>query len=395
MKTDIIFRVALKNLFSRKLRTFLTVLGVVIGVGAVIFLVSFGVGLQRLVQNQVVGSNSIKTIDVTSTQAKNLKLDSYAVQRITDISGVEKVGKVYTVAGKIKSNESEASAVVYASDKNYLDLSSFNVVSGQMISPSDIATATVNTSFLKSQGMTDNDKAVGQKITLTFEVPAADGKTFNQVDKNLIIYGVIESGSGSEIFISKNVVEDEGMSSASQLKVLASDRDNTPKIRANIDSLGFDTASPLDTLNEIDRIFQLLQVILVGFGGIGMVIAILGMFNTLTITLLERTREIGLIVTLGGQQKDIKRLFTVEALILSVVGGVVGIFSAFVIGKVGDIVLNIYAHSNGIKESLTAFYISPLLILVSLVITAIIGLVVVYFPARRASRISPLDAMRE
>lgn len=395
MKLSVIIRIAKKNLFSKKLRTGLTVLAVVIGVGAVVFLISFSVGLQKLVEKQVIGSRSIKTVDVTASQTKSLKLDDTAIQKLNAIPSVNKIGKVYTEAGKIKTNNSESTSVVYGVDQAYIDLSSFNKVSGKVFKPDSTSIAAVNTSFLKIQGITDNNKAINQTITLSFTVPATTDTVERQVSKDLKIIGVIESGSGSEVFVSNKIFEEAGITNASQVKVLASSRDDVAKVRSQIESRGYTTASPLDTISEIDKIFQLLQIVLAGFGGIGMVIAVLGMFNTLTINLLERTREIGLIVTIGGQQKDISRLFMTEALMLSLLGGSLGVFFAFLIGIVGDIALNVYAHSNGVTESLTAFYVSPVLVLISLALTAIIGLGVVFIPAKRAARISPLDAMRE
>lgn len=395
IRLSVLFIMAKKNLFSKKLRTFLTVLAVVIGVGSVVFLISFSVGLQRLVEKQVIGSKSIKTIDVSASKTKLLKLDNQMIAKISSINDVVKIGKVYIEAGKIKVDASESSSVVYGIDKAFIELGSFTKVSGSLIKADDISSATVNTSFAKVQGINDMNKAIGKKITLTFNVPADKDNPERQASKDLKITSVIESGSGSEIFVSSKVFENEGLTNASQIKVLALGRNSVAKVRSGIESFGYTTTSPLDTLSEIDKIFQLLQVILTGFGGIGMIIATLGMFNTLTINLLERTREIGLIVTLGGQQKDIARLFMTEALMLSIMGGFFGVLLAFLIGMVGDLVLNIYSHSNGVTESLTAFYISPILIVVSLALTAAIGLAVVYLPARRAARISPLDAMRE
>lgn len=395
MRMSVLLKIARKNLFSRKLRTILTIMGVVIGVSAVVFLVSFGVGLQKLVEKQVIGSKSIKTIDVNAAESRLLKFDDTSINKIAGIAGVSKVGKVYTIAGKIKTNESESSSVVYGANQAYLELSSFNIVSGSMISTSDTSAAMVNSSLLKVQGITDNDKAIGQDISITFIVPAKGTVAEHTATVNLSIGGVVESGSGSEVFIPSSVIEAKGIANASQLKVLAEDRDSVAKIRSDIESRGYTTTSPLDTISEIDRIFQLIQLILIGFSSIGMIIAILGMFNTLTITLLERTREIGLMVTLGAQQKDIKRLFIAEALMLSVIGGAFGIVTAFIFGKIGDLILNMKAHSNGITDNLTAFYISPLLVICTVAVVIVIGLLVVFFPARRASRISPLDAMRE
>lgn len=401
MKMSVIFKIASKNLLARKLRTMLTITGVIIGVGAVVFLISFGVGLQKLVENQVVGSTSIKTIDVDASESRSLKFDSESINKISGIAGVSKVGKVYTIASKIISNNSEMSSVVYAANQEYLDLSSFNKVSGKLLGSGDINTAVVNTSFLKSQGITDKkgaidtNKLIGETISLSFTIPANKDKKEHQTKVDVTVSGVIDSGTGAEVFVPVSVVESQGFVNATDLKVLAINRDSVPKIRTEIESRGFSTSSPLDTISEIDKIFQLLQFVLVGFGGVGMVIAVLGMFNTLTITLLERTREIGLIVTLGGQQKDIKRLFITEALMLSISGGAFGIVFAFIVGKIADLILNAYASSNGITDKLTAFYLSPLLAVGTVLAASVIGLVVVFLPARRASKISPLDAMRE
>lgn len=395
MRFGVIVRIARKNLFFRKLRTILTIMGVVIGAGSVVFLVSFGTGLQKLVEKQVIGSKSIKTIDVTAVASKKVYLNDHAIKEISGMGGVENVGKVYILAGKIKIDNSESSSVVYAANQAYINLSSFNKVSGKLIETSKINEATVNTSFLKTQGITDNNEVLDKTISISFTVAATDDKAEYQATADVVVKGVIESGSGSEVFISSSIAENENIISADQLKVLASSRESVKKLRSDIESRGYSTTSPLDTISDIEKVFTLLQMILIGFGGIGMIIAVLGMFNTLTITLLERTKEIGLIVTLGGQQSDIKKLFITEALMLSMLGGIFGIITAFILGLIGDLVLNMYAHSNGITDNLSTFYISPMLVITCLIATALIGLVVVYFPARRAARISPLDAMRE
>lgn len=393
MRPSAILKIAQKNLFSRPLRTFLTVLGVIIGVSAIVFLISFGIGLQKLVENQVIGSKSIKTIDVDAVQARSLKFNDQTIQDLSGIANIDKVSKIYTIAGKIKTDASESSSVVYAVDKNYFGMNSFNKLVGE-VNVDDVRSAVVNSSFLKTQGIDDNKKALDRNIAITFSI-ANDGEKDKEVTINATVKGVIESEGGSEVFISNLAVESQGLTEATQIKVLANDREDIQKIRTEIESRGFNTSSPIDTISEIDRIFQILQIVLIGFGGIGLIIAVLGMFNTLTITLLERTKEIGLMVTIGSQQKDIRRLFTAEALMLSLIGGFCGVVLAFIMGKIADLILNNYARGNGITDALSSFHFSPLLVLGSLVVTVLIGLVVVYLPARRASRISPLDAMRE
>ncbi len=193
--------------------------------------------------------------------------------------------------------------------------------------------------------------------------------------------------------MSNRITLNEGISEATQLKVVALNKDAVPQIRKGIEALGFVTSSPLDTINQIDQVFTLLRFVLVGFGGIGMIIAVLGMFNTLTISLLERTREIGLMISLGARKQDVKRMFITEALILSLLGGGFGVLGAIVLSTVANIVLNSYARGNGVTETIRVFIISPGLVAITLLLSALLGLVVVYFPARRASQINPIDAL--
>ena len=117
------------------------------------------------------------------------------------------------------------------------------------------------------------------------------------------------------------------------------------------------------------------------------------MTNTLTVSLLERTKEIGLMVALGARAKDVRRLFTAEAMLLSLTGGIVGIILATLFGFGVDLVLNSFARNRGITESFSLFYLSPLLILATLLVIIAIGFIVSFIPARRAARVNPIDAL--
>lgn len=178
------------------------------------------------------------------------------------------------------------------------------------------------------------------------------------------------------------------------MKILAQNKEVVGEIRKKINNMGLTTQSPIDTLDQINQIFRFFNFILVGFGGIGMLIAVLGMFNTLTISLLERTKEIGLLVSIGARSRDVKRLFIFEALILSLLGGVIGVIVAFSLGKIIDFTLMRVAVARGITDTFSIFSLPFLVIVYTLVFIMLVGLLVVYLPARRASRISPIDALR-
>lgn len=389
----ILMRLAYKNLFFKKLRTTLTVLGVIIGIGAIVFLLSFGFGLQNLVSKQVIGSSSVQTIDVTSPRSKILKLNQESIGQIQALDGVDETGKTMNTAGKVALQNSQTESVVYGADRTYIELSSLSYAAGASDGNIGADEVLINNSLSKAIGIKDASKAVGQTITVSFDSPNAAPTEKKSISKKYKIRGVFESEARAEVFINSSNFESINMFDATQLKVVVKDKNKIPSVRKSIEGLGFTTTSPLDTVEQINQVFTLLHFILLGFGGIGMIIAILGMFNTLTISLLERTREIGLMISLGARKQDVKRLFIVEALLLSILGGMLGVFGAVTLGVIGNFILNNYAHSNGVKENISAFAFSPSLVFITIGLSALLGLVVVYFPARRASLTNPIEAL--
>lgn len=389
----ILMRLAYKNLFFKKLRTGLTVMGVVIGIGSIVFLLSFGFGLQNLVSKQVIGSSSVQTVDVTSPRSKVLKLNVDAQNQIKSLGGVTEVGRSFNAAGRIKLQSSQTESVVYGADRSYVELSSLKFDSGNNFDKDTTDQVLINSSLAKAIGLNDSSKAINQTISVAFDTTSGDAGSKKTITKDLRIRGVFESESRAEAFIDSSNFTTANITDATQIKAVVKNKTQVPAVRKAIESLGFTTASPLDTIDQINQVFTLLHFILLGFGGIGMIIAILGMFNTLTISLLERTREIGLMISLGARKQDIKRLFITEALLLSGLGGIFGVMGAVVLGLIGNLILNMYAHHNGVKERISAFAFSPTLILVTLLLSAAIGLVVVYFPAKRASQINPIEAL--
>jgi len=393
----ILISIAFKNLFHKKLRTTLTILGVVVGIGAVVFLLAFGYGLRNLVTNQVVDSSSIRTIDITQANVDLIKLDSKAENDIATYTDVESVSRVFNYAGQIETSGAKTGVVVYGTDQQYMDLSSFELVAGPNISLKDKGKAVVNTSFLKAIGLDNYQKVVNQKIEIEVKIPEKDlpeGTKDNTLDLELTIASVVESGSGAEVFVPSEVFTDRGIDNASQAKILVANKMAVSDLQKRISSLGYTTSSPLNTVESIDQVFGILNLLFLGFGSIGLLIAVLGMFNTLTITLLERTKEIGLMRTLGARKKDIRRLFIIESMGLSFIGGALGVITAFTLSRGVNYFLNSLANSRGLGESISVFSFKGTLLLEVMVFSAMLGMVVVYLPARRAARMSPIDALR-
>ncbi len=395
VKLHVIGSIAVSNLLHKKLRSGLTVFGIAIGIGAIFFLLSFGIGLQRLVTTEVIGNQSIKTIDVVARNSKIISLDDNTTTRITNIPNVTSVGRSFFYPGSFKVSNSESDSIVYGIDENYEQLTYLNIIAGSTLKDStEPAGILVNKAALEAIGINQDIEAVlGKSVEIVVPLSKQQDDV-QELRQTFTVVGVMDSGSGAEVFIDSQVFRDTGVDIYSQIKVGASDIDNVPQIRAQLESLGFETTSPADTLDEINNVFRFMNFILVGFGAIGMIVAVLGMFNTLTISLLERTKEIGLMVALGARSIDMKRLFILEALLLSLFGSLVGLFGAFLLGRFANIIMNIFASRRGVDDSFELFAYPPLLILGTLVFMTLVGLLVVFLPARRAQRINPIDALR-
>lgn len=385
--------IAWHNLRAKKLRSGLTITGVVIGIGSIFFLLSFGLGLQNLVTNEIIGSQSVKTIDVVSTNSTIVSINQTNYDKIANLPKVAGVSGMVTGSGTIQAGGSQVDTVVYGTDQAYKQLASLNVVKGKYFSDKDKAKAVISSSGLEALGLPSDGSAIGKKISLKLQIENNDQT--KAVDDQFEIVGIVKSDSGSEVFLPRYVFSSQGVKDFTQMKLVANSVDDVSHLRDQIQSLGLTTTTPLDTIKQVSDLFKYVNLILVGFGSIGMIVAVLGMFNTLTISLLERTKEIGLMITLGVRNKDIRRLFIYESIFLSVIGTAIGVILASMAGLILNVVMNGIASHRGFSDHFSVFLVPWWLPLLSLLFMVTVGLGVSYFPAKRAGNINPIDALRD
>ncbi len=385
---------AWRNIITKKLRSALTILGVVIGIGAIFFLLSLGLGLQHLVTEEIIGNTSVKSVDVTSPNSRILKLNKAASDRISRLGHVSKLGNSYSFAGSLKFSSSEIDSIVYGVDSNYQDMANLTVIDGRKLTRDDTRGVLVNKATLQSIGVTDTRQIVDQNLDLIVPLQPVNKDGKEAIEETFTVVGVIDSGAGSEVYIPSVLFDQAGVDQYSQVKLVADDTLNIPSLRKQIESMGFETVSPVDTIDQINQIFKYFNIILVGFGAIGMIVAILGMFNTLTISLLERTKEIGLMIALGARHKDMRILFILEAVLLSLIGSVTGILLAICSGSLVNAGMNRLARGRGVTDSFDLFATPWWLMVLLVAFMVVVGLGVVLLPARRAEKINPIDALR-
>ena len=184
-----------------------------------------------------------------------------------------------------------------------------------------------------------------------------------------------------------------GITNYSQAKVVSEDRDDLGDVRKKIEALGFVTSSVVDTVNQISSLFGTARMILGLVGMIALAVASLGMFNTLTVSLLERTREVGLMKAMGMRSIEIKELFLVESMLMGFFGGVLGLLIGYVAGELLGIILSTFSLFQGIG-TIDITYIPWMFIIVILGLSLFVGVGTGIYPARRAKKISALNALR-
>lgn len=241
----------------------------------------------------------------------------------------------------------------------------------------------------------------GQAIGKTFQASfTATGDLLTDPSQKLqskpesyTIVGVIAGDKTPLFYIPFIDLRSMGLTNYSQARVIVNSKDELGHVRAQIESEGFVTQSVADTVTQINSVFATATFILALLGFVALAVASLGMFNTLTVSLLERTREVGLMKAMGMKSDEVKELFLTESLIMAFFGGLLGLFLGFLAGQVLSIILSVFSVTRGVGF-VDISYIPFSFILLILGLSLLVGLVTGIYPARRATRISALNALR-
>jgi len=393
MRISYIIFLAFKNLFGHKLRTILTAGGVAISVGFVVFLISLGFGLQRVSTKQIANLEALQILDVTITKSKLVALNDDTLEKFKNLGNVVDVQPQVSSATKISFNTSEIDGVVYGKDLGFLKLEDIKLASGKKYTENVDNEAIINLAAKEQLAAGD---IVGKEISLDVivrsELLPKDVKS-KQFSKKLTVVGVIDDKSAPFVYVPMHVFADEGVTNYTGAKIKVDNKDVVDKTKLQVESLGFKASSVKETVDQINQFFSVFQIILISFGAIAIIVACLGMFNTLTISLLEKTREVGFMKALGTTRRDIYRLFTFESILIGSLGSISGVVIGYSLGQILNYSILGLAKATG-NQAVEIFYVPFYMIALILGAALIISLLTGLYPARRAARISPLDALR-
>lgn len=390
-------KLAFNALRTNKVRSLLTMLGIIIGVASVILLVSIGTGLQNYVTEQFasLGSNTIMVMagSVDVSQGPRGAMMSTSKFELSDVSDLERgsdsikqVSPMVQGFGTFSYEGNTSSTEVWGTWENYFDIAKFEPEFGRII--------------------TQNDVERTRRVIVLGHKPAVDlfGEEVNPVGKNLSlndiqfeIVGVMKSKGGGGAMGSADdftaiplttamrqfdrdrpfmmFVEAKDPSSVTQAK------EDTEKIlRRRLKEDEFTVVESTQLLETITQFLNVITAALGGIAGISLLVGGIGIMNIMLVSVTERTREIGLRKAVGATSQDILMQFLIESVILSLFGGAIGI----TLGALGS-----YGINQFVNTSVTSWSV-----MLAFGFSATIGIIFGVAPAVRAARLDPIEALR-
>ncbi|RDB64378.1 ABC transporter permease [Gordonibacter sp. 28C] len=379
-------RTALSSISRNKLRTALTMLGLVIGISSVIVLVGMGDGSNRQVEERMKALGG----DVLSAFVFDKEGLAYEdMEALRALPGIGSVAPSKGVGGDLTAGERKTQrGVIEASDEHYLSVRNLKLAAGRDLSAVDrenrsnvcvIGTNTANDLFGTTDCVGKTLKIAGIPFTVV-GVLESTGQTMGlNADALVLVPLTAATNLGGDAKIESvyaRPAADDGVPLAKA--VLTGYLSGAKGIPSN----QFSVMSQDEMLGASDQIDQTMTLLLGGIASISLVVAGVGVMNVMLVSVTERTREIGIKKALGARRSDILRQFLTEALLLSLIGGAVGIAAGLAFGAL--------AESLGM-----AFAASWSVVAVAAAASTAIGLAFGIFPAYRASRLTPIEALRQ
>ncbi|MEM8488163.1 MAG: ABC transporter permease [Bacteroidota bacterium] len=403
MKSTTLIKVASQSILKNKMRTLLTMLGIIIGVGAVLVMVAIGEGAQSQIQDQIdnLGTNMIVITPGSSTQS-GVSQGAQSLNRLT-IDDAEKlkqespylaaVSPVITTRTQAIGGQGNWRATINGVSSDYQVIRDWNVVSGRYFDQNDIRASRKVAVIGKTVSdilFSDSDP-VGQQIQLRnvpFEIIGVleeKGQTASGTDQDDVIlapYTTVQNRLAGRQFIGQilaSTFSPEDIASA-QTDIQLIMRESHKL--ADWESDDFTVRNQTDLAETAQGTTEVMTMLLAAIASISLLVGGIGIMNIMLVSVTERTREIGIRMAIGARDSDVLTQFLVESIVMSVIGGLIGVGIGF-----GSAALLGYVVG-------WATVVSSETVLLALVFSAGVGVFFGFYPARKAAALNPIEALR-
>jgi putative ABC transport system permease protein len=451
-KIDIV-RMAYSNLFRRKVRAVLTITGVFIGTMAIVVMLSLGIGLDQSMRANmeswgdlnIVTVNQGRSWDPETGEAKGEEqnLNDAAVEMMRGLSGVKSVMPIYQISVDAKYGKKQGWLQVMGVDPEEFAKMTYTIADGRMITEADSTSIVVGWQVVNQFWDPDDDGFYWRRsnqeeqpdsremINKVVYMNLQNNYNYDQPPRKqpVTVVGVLEGEYKDHAYSAyapmsavkkwrKYINDTSAMSQEQkdeqarwesesgrkrrdpndydQIMIRCNDVKFTREVAAQLRDQGYNVYAMADYMEGVEKQSLIIQAVLGGIGAITLLVASIGIANTMIMSIYERTREIGVMKVIGAGVQDIRLMFLMEAGLIGIVGGVMGLGFSYglssLINRFGSGLIN-----GGMvmgEEAMKVSVIPPYLAAFALVFAFMVGIVAGWYPARRAAQLSPITAIR-
>jgi len=399
-----ILRVAIRALSRNKLRSSLTMLGIIIGVAAVIAMVGIGRGASEVTQQQIaaMGSNLLAVnsggvnrggMRTGAGQTKTLvTADMLAIER--EVPGVAAAAPVNQTGAQVVFGDNNWATQVTGTEPQYFDIRNWGIEQGSNFQTSDVDMVTnvvVIGQTVKRKLFPNGENPVGQTIRVSnlpftvvgvLQAKGSSGMGGDQDDAVFVPITTLQKKVTGQDWLRSIMVSatSQDVSNVVQDQITALLRDRH-RIHAGEED-DFNVRNLADLASFADQQSSLMTLLLASIAGVSLIVGGIGIMNIMLVSVTERTREIGIRMAIGAEEGDVQKQFLIEAVVLSILGGIFGVFSGIGMALLITHTLKWPVSISGVAIAGAMFF------------STLVGIFFGFYPAKRAARLDPIEALR-
>jgi putative ABC transport system permease protein len=399
-----LFRIATRALVRNRLRAFLTMLGIIIGVASVIAMLAIGEGSKQRMKNQMssMGTNMIMVmpnfqrrggVSLGASSSMALKYSDVIALR-NDAASLAAVSPEVRASGQVIYSNQNTQTTIYGVSKEYLNIRKLVIKSGRIFNSNEVKSmakvcilgqTVVENLFGEGAdpvGLSIRIKNLPFQIIGTLEDKGESGMGQDQDDLILAPYTTVQRRLAAIDYINgiyASAISEE--KSPSAMAEVEETLRTTHKLKESAEN-DFRVMSQSELIATVSSITDVMTILLGAIAGISLLVGGIGIMNIMFVSVTERTREIGLRMSIGGRGKDILKQFLVESMLLSILGGAFGVIFGYLIAELAGSLMNINA------------IITTQSVVLAFAVCFAIGVFFGWYPARKASGLNPIDALR-